>query len=148
MEVILLQDVKSLGKKGELVKVNEGYARNFILKKNLGIEATPKNLNDLKLKKANEEKLAKERLEDAKKLAKDIEEMSVTLKMKSGEGGRTFGSISTKEIANAVKSQLKIELDKKKLILDEPIRTLGTHIVSVRLHKDVIGKLTVKVIEE
>lgn len=148
MEVILLEDVKSLGKKGELVKVNEGYARNFILKKNLGIEATPKNLNDLKLKKANEEKLAKERLDEAKKLADDIEKMSVTLKMKSGEGGRTFGSISTKEIAGAVKNQLKIELDKKKLILDEPIRTLGTHIVSVRLHKDVMGKLTVKVIEE
>lgn len=148
MEVILLEDVKSLGKKGELVKVNEGYARNFILKKNLGIEATPKNLNDLKLKKANEEKLAKERLDEAKKLADDIEKMSVTLKMKSGEGGRTFGSISTKEIAGAVKNQLKIELDKKKLVLDEPIRTLGTHIVSVRLHKDVMGKLTVKVIEE
>ncbi|MBD5135938.1 MAG: 50S ribosomal protein L9 [Lachnospiraceae bacterium] len=148
MEVILLEDVKSLGKKGELVKVNEGYARNFILKKNLGIEATPKNLNDLKLKKANEEKLAKERLDEAKKLADDIEKMSVTLKMKSGEGGRTFGSISTKEIAGAVKNQLKIELDKKKLVLDEPIRTLGTHIVSVKLHKDVMGKLTVKVIEE
>lgn len=148
MEVILLEDVKSLGKKGELVKVNEGYARNFILKKNLGIEATPKNLNDLKLKKANEEKLAKERFDEAKKLADDMEKMSVTLKMKSGEGGRTFGSISTKEIAGAVKNQLKIELDKKKLILDEPIKTLGTHIVSVRLHKDVMGKLTVKVIEE
>lgn len=148
MEVILLEDVKSLGKKGELVKVNEGYARNFILKKNLGIEATPKNLNDLKLKKANEEKLAKQRFDEAKKLADDMEKMSVTLKMKSGEGGRTFGSISTKEIANAVKNQLNLELDKKKLVLDEPIKTLGTHIVSVRLHKDVTGKLTVKVVEE
>lgn len=147
MEVILLEDVKSLGKKGELVKVNEGYARNFILKKNLGVEATPKNLNDLKLKKANEEKLAKEKLEEAKKLADDLGKMSVTLKMKSGEGGRTFGSISTKEIANAVKDQLNMDLDKKKLVLDEPIRTLGTHIVSVRLHKDVMGKLTVKVTE-
>lgn len=147
MEVILLEDVKSLGKKGELVKVNEGYARNFILKKNLGVEATPKNLNDLKLKKANEEKLAKEKLEEAKKLADDLGKMSVTLKMKSGEGGRTFGSVSTKEIANAVKDQLNMDLDKKKLVLDEPIRTLGTHIVSVRLHKDVMGKLTVKVTE-
>lgn len=147
MEVILLEDVKSLGKKGELVKVNEGYARNFILKKNLGVEATPKNLNDLKLKKANEEKLAKEKLEEAKKLADDLGKMSVTLKMKSGEGGRTFGSVSTKEIANAVKDQLNMDLDKKKLVLDGPIRTLGTHIVSVRLHKDVMGKLTVKVTE-
>lgn len=148
MEVILLEDVKALGKKGELVSVSEGYARNFILKKNLGIEATPKNLNDLKLKKANEEKVAKERLEEAKKLAGEMEKMSVTLNMKSGKDGRTFGSISTKEIAVAVKEQLNLELDKKKLVLDEPIRTLGTHIVSVRLHRDVTAKLTVKVLEK
>lgn len=148
MEVILLEDVKSLGKKGELVNVSEGYARNFILKKNLGIEATPKNLNDLKLKKANEEKVAKERLEEAKKLAGEMEKMSVTLNMKSGKDGKTFGSISTKEIAVAVKDQLNLELDKKKLVLDEPIKTLGTHIVSVRLHRDVTAKLTVKVLEK
>lgn len=148
MEVILLEDVKSLGKKGELVSVSEGYARNFILKKNLGIEATPKNLNDLKLKKANEEKVAKERFEEAKKLAEEMEKMSVTLNMKSGKDGRTFGSISTKEIAGAVKEQLNLELDKKKLVLDEPIKTLGTHIVSVRLHRDVTAKLTVKVLEK
>jgi len=148
MEVILLEDVKALGKKGELVSVSEGYARNFILKKNLGIEATPKNLNDLKLKKANEEKVAKERLEEAKKLAGEMEKMSVTLNMKSGKDGRTFGSISTKEIAVAVKEQLNLELDKKKLVLDEPIRTLGTHIVSVKLHRDVTAKLTVKVLEK
>lgn len=148
MEVILLEDVKSLGKKGELVKVSEGYGRNFILKKKLGIEATSENLNDLKLKKANEEKIAKERLEEAKQLAEDMEKMSVTLRMKSGEGGKTFGSISTKEIAHAAKEQLDLEIDKKKLVLNEPIKTLGTHIVSVKLHKDVTAKLSVKVVEE
>lgn len=148
MEVILLEDVKSLGKKGELVKINEGYARNFIIKKNLGIEATTKNLNDLKLKKANEERLAKEKLEAAKQLATELEEMSVVVKMKSGEGGKTFGSISTKEIVKAAKEQVKLDIDKKKIILDEPIRTLGTHNVSIRLHKDVIGRLAVTVVGE
>jgi large subunit ribosomal protein L9 len=147
MEVILLADVKELGKKGELVDINEGYARNFILKKKLGIEATAKNLNDLKLKKANEEKLALEKLEQAKSFAAELEEKSVVLKIKSGEGGRTFGSISTKEIAQATKEQLGYEIDKKKMVLSEPIKTLGTHIISVKVHKDVTAKLTVKVIE-
>ncbi len=148
MEVILLEDVKSLGKKGQVVNVNDGYARNFILKKNLGIEATSKNLNDIKLKKANDEKLALERLEEAKALAKEIETKEVVLKIKSGEGGRTFGSISTKEITQAVKSQLGYEFDKKKMELDEPIKTVGTHIINLKLHKDVKAKLTVKVKED
>jgi len=148
MEVILLEDVKSLGKKGEIVKVNDGYARNFILKKKLGLEATTKNLNDLKLKQANEERVAKEQFEQAKALALKVEEKTVTVTIKAGEGGRTFGSVSTKEIATAVASQLGLELDKKKMQLSEPIKTLGTHMVPVRLHKDVIAKLTVSVVEE
>ena len=129
MEVILLEDVKSLGKKGEIVKVSDGYARNYVLPKKLGVEATSKNLNELKLKKANEEKVAKQKLEEARAFAKVLEESSVELKMKSGEGGRTFGSISSKEIAQEAKKQLNFELDKKKIILDEPIKTLGVHIV-------------------
>ena len=148
MEVILLQDVKSLGKKGEIVKVNDGYARNFVLPKKLGVEANGKNLNDLKLQKANEVKVAKEKLEEAKELAKKIEEKAVTLSIKSGGGGKTFGSVSTKEIANALKTQLSLEVDKKKMVLDEPIRTLGTHIVKVKVHKEVTANLTVKVTEE
>ncbi len=147
MEVILLEDVKSLGKKGEIVKVSDGYARNYVLPKRLGVEATSKNLNELKLKKANEEKVAKQKLEEAQAFAKVLEESSVELKMKSGEGGRTFGSISSKEIAQEAKKQLNFELDKKKIILDEPIKTLGVHIVKVKLHKDVTAKLTVKVSE-
>lgn len=147
MEVILLEDVKALGKKGEIVNVNEGYARNFILKKKLGIEATNKNMNDLKLQKKNEEKLAAEKLEAAKKLAAEVEEKFVTVTMKSGSGGRTFGSISTKEVAEAVKKQLGYDIDKKKMILDEPIKTLGTHIIQVKYHKDVVGKLEVRVKE-
>lgn len=147
MEVILLQDVKSLGKKGEIVKVSDGYARNFILPKKLGVEKTAKTLNDLKLQKAAEEKHRQEVLAEAKALGEQIKKQSVTLKIKSGEGGRTFGSVSTKEIAVAMKEQLGLDIDKKKLVLPEPIRTLGTTIVPVKLHAEVTTELTVKVIE-
>ena len=147
MQVVLLEDVKSLGKKGQIVNVNDGYARNFILKKNLGVEATAKNLNDLKLQKANAEKIAAEQLAAAKELAEKLEGMSVTLSMKAREGGTTFGSVSGKEIAAAAKEQLNLEIDKKKLVLPEAIKTFGTHEVPVKLHKDVTGKLTVKVVE-
>ncbi len=147
MQVVLLEDVKSLGKKGQIVKVNDGYAHNFILPKKLGVEATPKNLNDLKLQKANAEKVAAEQLAAAKDLAKRLEELSVTLTMKAGEGGRAFGSVSGKEIAKAIGDQLGLEIDKKKLVLSEPIKTFGSHEVPVKLHKDVTAKLTVKVQE-
>ena len=144
---ILLQDVKALGKKGEIVNVNDGYARNCILKKKLGVEANAKNLNDLKLQKANAEKVAAEQLADAKALAAKMEELSVTVSIKAGEGGRTFGSVSTKEIAKAAADQLKLDIDKKKMVLAEPIRTLGVTEVPVKLHKDVTAKLRVKVVE-
>lgn len=147
MEVVLLEDVKSLGKKGQVVKVNDGYARNYILPKKLGIEATAKNLNDLKLQKANAEKLAAEVLAEAQALADKIGKLSVSLTMKAGEGGRAFGSISSKEIAAAAADQLGLQLDKKKLVLTEPIKTFGNYEVPVKLHKEVTGKLTVKVTE-
>lgn len=147
MEIILLEDVKTLGKKGQIVKVNEGYARNFILPKKLGIEATAKNMNDLKLQKANSDKIAAEKLAQAKALAEKLENLSVTLKMKAGEGGKAFGSVSSKEIAAAITQQLGLDLDKKKLVVPEPIKTFGTHEVAVKIHKDVTGKLAVKVIE-
>lgn len=147
MKVILLEDVKSLGKKGEIVNVNDGYARNFILPKKLGLEANGKNLNDLKLHKANEEKVAKEVLEEAKELAKKLEAGEVSLAIKIGEGGRSFGSISSKEIAVAVKGQLALEVDKKKIQLKDSIKTLGTHSVPVKLHPKVTAQLKVKVTE-
>ena len=145
MEVILLEDVKSLGKKGQIVKINDGYARNFVLPKKLGLEATPKNLNDLKLQKAREAKEAAEELQAAKELAVKVEEKPVRLTMKTGEGGKTFGTISTKEVAAAAKEQLGLDIDKKKMKLDEPIKTLGNHTITVKLHKDVTAKLTVSV---
>ena len=147
MEIVLLEDVKALGKKGQIVKVNDGYARNFILPKKLGVEATSKNLNDLKLQKANAEKVAAEQLAAAKELAETIEKLTITLKMKAGEGGKAFGSVSSKEIAAAAADQLKLDIDKKKLVLPEPIKTFGNHEVPVKLHKDVTAKLTVKVTE-
>ena len=148
MKVILLQDVKSLGKKGEVVNVNDGYARNFILPKKLGVEATGKNLNDLKLQKNNEKKVAQENLDAAKKLAAELAEGKVELAIKVGEGGRAFGSVSSKEIAAAVKEQMNLEVDKKKIQLKEAIKSLGTHIVSVTLHPEVTAELKVVVKEE
>ena len=143
MKVILLEDVKSLGKKGEVVNVSDGYARNFIFKKNLGLEANGKNLNDLKLQ--NEEKVAQEHLEAAQELAKKLEAAKVELKIKTGEGGRTFGSVSSKEIAIAVKEQLGYDLDKKKIQIKEAIRTPGMHLVPVKLHQKVTAELKVHV---
>lgn len=147
MQVVLLEDVKALGKKGQIVNVNDGYARNFILPKKLGVEATSKNLNDLKLQKANADKQAAEQLAAAKELAAKIEALSVNLTMKAGEGGRAFGSVSGKEIAAAVSDQLGLDIDKKKMVLPEPIKTFGTHEVPVKLHRDVTAKLSVKVTE-
>ena len=147
MKVILLEDVKALGKKGQIVNVNDGYARNFILPKKLGLEANNKNLNDLKLKKANDEKIAQEQLEDAQELGKKIEAGKVELAIKVGEGGRTFGSVSTKEIAAAVKEQMGYDIDKKKIQLKEAIKALGTHNVPVKLHTKVTAELKVVVKE-
>ena len=147
MKVILLEDVKSLGKKGQIVNVSDGYARNMILPKKLGVEATSKNLNDLKLRKANEEKVAQENLDAAKAFAEELSTKEIILTLKVGEGGRTFGSVSSKEISEAAKKQLNLDIDKKKLQLENPIRTLGVTNVPVRLHPKVTGSLKVWVKE-
>ncbi|RGX93299.1 50S ribosomal protein L9 [Roseburia sp. OF03-24] len=148
MKVILLEDVKALGKKGEIVNVSDGYARNAIFPKKLGVEATPKNLNDLKLQNQHADKVAQEQYEAALALAEELKDKKVTVKMKAGEGGRTFGSVSTKEIAVAAKAQLGMELDKKKMQLAEPIRTFGVTEVAIKLHPKVVGKFNVHVVEE
>lgn len=144
MKIILLSDVKKLGKRGEIVEANDGYARNFIIPKNLGAEATPKNLNDLKQQRLVEEKKREEILEEARETAKSLEGKKVKLSLKLGKEGKPFGQISTKEIANEAKKQLGIELDKKKMIID-PIRELGTYTVSIKLHPEVTGELKVEV---
>ncbi len=148
MKVILLQDVKSLGKKGEIVNVSDGYARNFVLPKKLGVEANSSNMNDLKLQKANADKVAQEQLAAAKELAALMETKEVVLTMKAGEGGKVFGSVSSKEIAAAAKTQCGLELDKKKIQLPDAIKALGVYEVNVKLHMKVTGKLKVKVVEE
>ncbi len=148
MKVILKEDVKSLGKKGQVVEVSDGYARNFILKKGKGVEATSKNLNDLKLQKANEDKIAQENYEAAQELGKKIEAGQIQVSIKTGEGGKAFGSVSSKEIAEEAKSQLGLDIDKKKIQLKETIKTLGTHNVPVKLHPKVTVELKVVVTEE
>ena len=148
MKVILLEDVKALGKKGQTVNVSDGYARNMLLPKKLGIEATAKNLNELKLQKAHEDKVAAEQLAEAQAFAKEIEEKQVTVAIKVGEGGKVFGSVSAKEIAEAAKEQLGYDIDKKKMQLPEPIRTFGVTEVAIKLHPKVVGKFNVHVVEE
>lgn len=148
MKVILLEDVKSLGKKGEIVSVNDGYARNYILPKKLGLEANSKNLNDLKLQKSNQERIAKENLEAARELAGELEKGQIELSIKVGEGGKSFGSISGKEIAAAVKEQMNLDVDKKKIQLKEVVKTLGEHQVPIKLHPQVTAQLKLIVKEE
>ena len=143
MKVILTEDVKSLGKKGEIVEVSDGYARNFILKKKKGIEANSQNMNDLKLKRANDDKIAKEQYEAALELKKQVEAGQIKVSIKTGEGGKVFGSVSSKEIAAEVKTQMNLEIDKKKVQLKEPIKALGTFNVPVKLHTKVTAELKV-----
>ena len=148
MKVILLTDVKPHGKKGDIVEVSDSLARNVLIKKKQAVEATPQNMNNLKLQNQHADKVAAENLAAAQELKKEMEEWVIEIAIKSGEGGRTFGSVSSKEIAQAVKDQYGKEIDKKKIVVDEPIKSLGTHEVKVRLHHDVTAILRVHVGEQ
>ena len=148
MQVILLEDVKTLGKKGQIVKVSDGYATNFVLPKKLGVEATPKNLNDLKVQQKRDEKAAAELLAQAQEFGKKVESVTVKVSMKGGEGGKVFGSVSSKEIATAAKQQFGFDIDKKKLQVAEPIKSFGVFEVPVKLHTQVTSKLKVSVTEQ
>ena len=145
MKVILLKDVKSLGKKGEIVEVSEGYGRNFIIPTKAGVLADAKNLNTLKLQVQNAEKIAEEKLEEAEALKKKLEEVKLIFHMKAGKGGRAFGSISTKEVQEELKKQYDISVDKKKMELDVPMKNFGGYDIKVKLHKDVEATLHVSV---
>ena len=148
MKVILLQDVKKKKKKGDMVEINDGYARNYILPKKLGVEANSANVNDLKLQKANQEKIAAKQLADAKELAEKLEKLKVDMKIKTGEGGRTFGSITAKEIAEALKKQHGIDIDKKKIVMKDAIKSVGSFSVNVKLHTQVNAELSISVDSE
>ena len=147
MKVILLEDVKSLGKKGDVVKVSDGYARNMLFPKKLGIEATAGNMKNLEQKRKIDEKNAAEELKKAQEFAENLETKSVTVGIKVGAGGKTFGSVSTKEIADAAKKQLGIDIDKKKMVLASPLRELGETQVPVKVHPKVTANLKVIVKE-
>ncbi|MBQ4424951.1 MAG: 50S ribosomal protein L9 [Lachnospiraceae bacterium] len=147
MKVVLLQDLKSLGKKDAVVDVNDGYARNFLFPKKLAVEATKNNLNVLKQQKAAAARLAAEQLEAARQQAEELKTMKVSIPVKVGGSGKLFGAVSSKEIADALKDQCGLELDKKKIVLSEPIKTLGEKEVEIKLHKDVTAKLAVEIKE-
>ena len=148
MKVILLEDVKSLGKKDDIVEVKEGYARNFLFTKNLGVPADARNINDVKLRKAHEAKVAAEKLAEAKELAGKLEKAKVVCRVKSGKEGKTFGSVSSKEIAEELKTQTGIEVDRKKLVLPEPIKSTGSYKVNAKLHPEVTAVISVDVVSE
>ena len=148
MKIILLQDVKSVGKKSDIIDANDGYARNFLIPKKMGVPANAENMNTLKLQKSNEAKVAQEQLEEAQRFAKELETKEVVLAIKAGEGGKTFGSVSSKEIANAYKEQCGITIDKKKIQLPESIKNFGVYEVKIKLHPKVTGTLKVKVKEQ
>src|SRR5699024_1735325 len=148
MKVILLKDVKGQGKKDEVIKVSIGYARNYLLKNNLAVEATPGNLKSLKNRQKKAEQQEEAEKDAAEKLKNEIGKMTVTLRAKTGEGGRLFGSITSKQIADTLKLDYSHKVDRRKIELDEPIRSLGHRKVPVRLHPDVTGTINVHVVEE
>ena len=147
MKVLLLADVKSLGKKDDIVNVSDGYARNMLFPKKLAVAATPKHMKDVELKKKNEARIEAEKLKEAQAFADDLSKKSVTVGIKIGTGGRAFGSVSTKEIAEAAREQLGVELDRKKMNLEAPLRELGESTVQVRVHPKVTANLKVIVKE-
>ena len=147
MKVILLEDIKKLGKKGDLVNVADGYARNYLFPRNLAKEATAGGIKQLKQEKAALENKRKKEKEQAKELAAKLSDTIITLKVKSGEQGKLFGSVTSKDISEALKEQQKIEVDRRKIELSEPIKSLGSYKVDIKLAPEVDAKLTVKIVE-
>ncbi|TMU83896.1 50S ribosomal protein L9 [Bacillus sp. BHET2] len=148
MKVIFLKDVKGKGKKGEVKNVADGYAHNFLLKKGLAVEATNANMGQLEGQQKKEQQVAQEELEEAKSLKATLEDITVEMKAKSGEGGRLFGSITSKQIADSLKKEHEIKIDKRKIEMNDAIRALGYTNVPVKLHTDVSATLKVHVTEE
>ena len=148
MKVILLKDVKGTGKKGEIKEVSDGYARNFLLKKGVAVEANQANMKEVDEKSKSKERKALIEYEEAVLLGKQMENVNIQIEVKSGEGGRLFGSITSKEIAEQLKKQKNIDIDKRKILMDEPIRTLGSTLVEIKLHQKVTTKIRVDVKEK
>ena len=148
MKLILLEDVKSVGKKGDIVNKNDGYALNYLIPKKLAVEATKANMNDLELKKKAEEKRKKEEFEEAKKIAEQLNDKVVKVSVKAGENGKVFGSVTNKEIADALAKQTGMDIDKKKISFDAPIKMVGRRIVKIKLHPQVTVELAVEIAGE
>jgi len=148
MKVILNQDVKGQGKKGDLIEVSDGYARNFLLPKNLAKPATKENINVMKGQQESREYRQQKELEEAQEIAKKIDEVTVSLKAKAGDNGKLFGSITSKDVAEALVSQHHIKVDKKKFNMPDGIKALGTTVVEIKVHPGVVAKLKVSVSEQ
>ncbi len=146
MQIILIEDVKSLGKKGTIVNVNDSYGRNYIIPRKLGVEANSANLNDLKLKNANAEKLEAAKIQSAKDVKALIDGKTVKLGIKAGKDGKVFGSVTGKAGVEAISKELKVDIDKKKIVMD-PIKTIGVTPVNIKLHKDISAVVNVSVEE-
>lgn len=147
MKVILNTDIKGVGKKNEVINASDGYARNYLFPKNLAVPADNQNMNILNAKKASQKHKKDLECEEAKKLQEKMKTLVLKITTKAGENGKTFGSITSKEIAENLEKQFKIKVDKKKIVMPEQIKTLGTYIIDVKLFEGVIGKLTVSVTE-
>ena len=145
MKVILLQDVKSLGKKDAIVEVSDGYGQNYLIPRKLAVAATAGNMNEVKQRKDSLDNKAKKELEAAKEYAAKLNDKVVTIYAKVGENGKLFGAISNKDIQEDIKKQYGLEVDKKKIVLNEPIKTVGSHIVEIKLYTGVNAKITVKI---
>lgn len=148
MKVVLLQDVKDLGKKGDLVNASDGYARNFLFPRKLAVEATTGKLKEIEDKKAAERNRKEKELKAAKELAEKLSKLEINFRTKAGESGKLFGSITGKDVADAIKGQHNIEVDKKKVVLHEAIKALGTYQVEIKVYPEVTAKINVKVVEE
>ena len=146
MKMILLQDVKSVGKKGDLINASEGYAKNFLLPRKLAVEATKSNLNDYELKQKAEAKRKQEELEKAQATAKELEDKVVTIKVKTGGNGKLFGSVTSKDVAAQIKKDLGVEIDKRKIVMDD-IKTFGTVQAEVKVYAGITAKIFVQVTE-
>ena len=148
MQVILLDNIKGVGKKDEIINASDGYARNFLFPKKLAVEANNENMSKLKAKKQSEQYKKDVNKENAEKIAKKLDDITLTIKVKAGENGKIFGGVTSKEISEELKKQYKIDIDKKKIILNENIKNLGSFDISMKLFEGVTGKLKVKVISE
>ena len=145
MKVILLEDVRGQGKAGEIVKVNDGYARNMLFPKKLAKEATPANIKALEMKKAKDAERLAELKKEAEELKAVLEKETIVLKSKGGEGGRLFGSVTNADVAEAIKAQKQVDIDKKKISIPAPIKMAGRHAVDIKLFTDVSVRITVEV---